>query len=389
MTDIKKKNKKKKNKGKYLGLIIYIGLGGLLGFSLGFLSEGILKGFVAEYIYAENWYMEAFNHLKFIAILILTYLVQIIVHEGGHLIFGLLSGYSFVSFRVGSLTLIKESGKFKLKRFNIPGTAGQCLMMPPAIENGQYPFIIYNLGGGLLNFIVSGISILIAINIQDLNYIKIILVLFSISGILAGLTNIIPLKIGGISNDGHNIMTMIKDKSCRESFYLQLRVNGLQSRGSRIKDMPYKFFRLDRDIDYKNPLNFSRILLNHNYHLDSMDFVKAREALEFGQEHADKTILIYKMELAAELMFLELLGDFDRKRIEELYDKNLKKYIKASKFMIGKKRIMMAYEAFYKDDRGEALKHYKDLKDLAKKYPNKGEADMELMLGDYLREKME
>lgn len=43
-----------------------------------------------------------------LACLILAVFVQIILHEGGHLIFGLATGYRFVSFRVGSLTLIKE-----------------------------------------------------------------------------------------------------------------------------------------------------------------------------------------------------------------------------------------------------------------------------------------
>ena len=54
-----------------------------------------------------------------------------VVHETGHLVFGLLTGYKFVSFRIGSIMLIKESGKLRLKLYNIVGTGGQCLMMPP------------------------------------------------------------------------------------------------------------------------------------------------------------------------------------------------------------------------------------------------------------------
>ena len=149
-----------------------------------------------------------------------------------------------------------------------------------------------------------------------------------------------------------------------------------------------KFFKLKEDMDYRNPLNFSLILINHVYHLDNMDFERASETLDFGQDHIDGAILVHKMEIASERMFLELIGGCDREKIEDLYDKNLKKYIKASKFMIGKKRLMMAYEAFYNKDRDKALKHYEELKDLTKTYPIKGEADMELMLGQYIKEKI-
>ena len=42
---------------------------------------------------------------------ILVYFLCVIVHEGGHLVFGLISGYRFSSFRIGSLMLIKGDGK--------------------------------------------------------------------------------------------------------------------------------------------------------------------------------------------------------------------------------------------------------------------------------------
>ena len=114
-----KTNKEKKNKGRFLGPILFVLVSGGMGFALGFLSGGVLEKFFERYISAPTWYMEIFNHIKLLFIFIIGYLFHIIIHEGGHLIFGLLSGYSFVSFRVGSLTLIREDGKFKLKRFVI------------------------------------------------------------------------------------------------------------------------------------------------------------------------------------------------------------------------------------------------------------------------------
>lgn len=359
-----------------------------LAFMVGYLSGSVFSGFFAKNINSDKLYIELFKlYIAFMVVLV-GYFIHTIIHEAGHLVFGLMSGYKFVSFRVGSFTIIGEDGRFKLKRFNIPGTGGQCLMMPPEKVHGTYPFILYNLGGVIMNTLVAIITIMIALTIKDLSLLKVSLVLISVGGIIAAVTNGIPLKIGGISNDAHNIMSMVKSKDARDSFYLQLKVNGLQSQGIRIKDLPYKDFELHEDLDYTQPLNFSRIFLNHNYHLDNMDFEKAREALEFGNKYVDDTILIYKLEMAGESLFLELIGDCNANKIEALYNKNLKKYIKASKYMIGKKRIMMAYQGIYRKDKEKALEYFEELKELSLKYPVKGETEMEIMLAGFLKDKI-
>lgn len=102
--------------------------------------------------------------------LILAVFVQIILHEGGHLIFGLATGYRFVSFRVGSLTLIKEGGKFRFKRFSISGTGGQCLLSPPDKPYEQMPYFWYNAGGVLMNLLTGIIALILWISYPELPY---------------------------------------------------------------------------------------------------------------------------------------------------------------------------------------------------------------------------
>ena len=51
------------------------------------------------------------------AAFLLAILVQITLHEGGHLVCGLRSGYRFCSFRVVSLMLMKaDNGRLRLRR---------------------------------------------------------------------------------------------------------------------------------------------------------------------------------------------------------------------------------------------------------------------------------
>lgn len=361
----------------------------LLGFFIGYLSAKYFDGMIPG-IGSDNLVTDLIYMFGILLILIILYLVHIIIHEAGHLVFGLATGYSFVSFRVGSYTIIKEDGKFKSKKFNIPGTAGQCLMMPPDLKDGKYPFVIYNFGGVIMNLITSVISILSAIFIKEVVFpLNIFLVLFALAGIFAALTNGIPFKISGVANDAYNVMSIVKDEEARRGFYLQLRVNGLLSSGMRIKDMDPSLFVLEEDSDITNPLNTGIRLMEYNWHLDHMDFDRARVCMDSFIPYFDKLLPLYTYEINCERMFLELIEGCNKGFIDRLYSPELKKYIKAAKFMIGKRRILMAYEAFYNEDEQKVLEHYKDLKKLYRSYPVKGEADMELMLADWIKDKIE
>ncbi len=149
------------------------------------------------------------------------FVLQIIIHEAGHLVFGLLSGYRFLSFRIFSLTFIKKDGRIQRRKFSIAGTLGQCLMYPPKIQpDGSLPCKLYNLGGGLANLITLSPFLIFAIYANK-GLTRTILISFFISGILLAASNLIPMEFG-IHNDGMNLVSLNKGKSYQESFYLQL-----------------------------------------------------------------------------------------------------------------------------------------------------------------------
>ncbi len=54
------------------------------------------------------------------AVAMVSFLISVVilipVHEGGHLVCGLLTGYKFVSFRIFNLTFIKVNNRLKVKR---------------------------------------------------------------------------------------------------------------------------------------------------------------------------------------------------------------------------------------------------------------------------------
>ncbi|NLJ97781.1 MAG: hypothetical protein GX320_00705 [Tissierellia bacterium] len=378
--------KKKKILKPVLSSIIF----GIVGGIIGMISAKYFDDFAGIDIYSGDIPVDIFYVSIIVLVFFTANLIHIIIHEAGHLIFGLMTGYSFISFRIGSFTIIEEDGKLKIKRFNLPGTAGQCLMMPPESKDGEYPFVIYNLGGVIMNLVLAIMAIWISISIERIVFPwNGLLFAFGAVGIFVGVTNGVPMKIGGISNDGHNILSMLKDEDARKSFHLQLRINGLLSGGIRIKDMPLDTFKLKEDADLSSPLNTAIGLMEYNWYLDNMDLEEARRCIDSFKPYLDKVIPLYRNEINCERMFLDLVGDCDKDFIDNIYDKDLKNYVKRAKYMIGKKRLLMAYEGFYNKRKDKASKYYKELKGLAKKYPIKGEAEMELMLGDWIWDELE
>ena len=59
-----------------------------------------------------------------LALLVLAYVLQVVVHEGGHLVCGLLTGYRALSFRIDRVLLVKLDGRWTVRAYHIPGTGG-------------------------------------------------------------------------------------------------------------------------------------------------------------------------------------------------------------------------------------------------------------------------
>lgn len=152
--------------------------------------------------------------------LYVTQFMHVIIHETGHFLFGRLSGYHLISFRVLSFMWLKKDHHISLKRYRLKGTAGQCLMAPPDIKNDSFPFVLYHLGGCLMNLIISFLFILFIIfSISNLFFF-----VFIIMGIWMAFINAIPISMDGLINDGYYVSVFKKYPETLKAFWLQLKV---------------------------------------------------------------------------------------------------------------------------------------------------------------------
>lgn len=314
--------------------------------------------------------------------------LHLVAHEAGHLLFGKLAGYSFVSFRVGSFTVIKEDGKFKRKKLHIPGTGGQCLMEPPAFQKNNGPYILYNLGGSTVNLILSIVALFFFFQLSGSLGAMFFLGAFILVGVFLGLTNAVPLKVGGVANDGYNLKSLLHNEEAKYAFYLQLKINAVLSRGTRLSELPLSDLQMNEAADYSNHLIVSTSLYEYAWYLDHLDMKKAQLALNKASQHQEHFTDPMKKEWICEQLFMELIGECRPEVIEDLYNEEIRSYIELTKEFPSRKRLMMAYAGFHLHNFA-LVKAYKDeLVERTHTYPIKGDAESELAIGEWVIEKI-
>ena len=92
----KRSERKRQWGAKALAIVLFMAAGAVGGYLIGHAmssGEGDPLGTVA-------WLVAA------VALLVVACILQVVVHEAGHLVLGLATGYRFRSFRVGSLMLV-------------------------------------------------------------------------------------------------------------------------------------------------------------------------------------------------------------------------------------------------------------------------------------------
>ena len=185
--------------------------------------------------------------------------LQVVLHEAGHLVCGLASGYRFVSFRIFSFTWIRQGGKVRMKRFSVSGTGGQCLLVPPEKSDEEIP----------VTFLW-----------------KMFLIQFMGIGVFLGLLNGIPMKLGGIGNDAYSLRLLKRNPSTKRALVLQLRINALIQEGMRPKEMPEAWFRLEGKIDYSDMLQATIALMEISRMQDREEWEEAYVRLEEAVSHS-------------------------------------------------------------------------------------------------------
>lgn len=367
-----------KNRSKiyrYLSIVCFI----IIGFLIGVIFVEQVDKFIIVNL-GEGRYL-LFASVLMISIVVSVF-AQIIIHEAGHLVFGLLSGYKFSSFRIGSLMLMKSDGKYILKRFSLPGTGGQCLMSPPEIENGRLKYKLFLLGGSIMNILAGLLFIVPYLMFSDIAYVSVFFVVLSLVGFIFGVMNGIPFSSGLVNNDGYTVLKLGKSSEALYSYWVSLKVAENIAKGVRIKDMPEEWFIIRNTHDIRNSLVLSRAVLRANRLIDEHRFEEAENYINNLLTSRVNMAGIYEIVLNNELLYCELVGKARKEEIEIIFDNGVKAFLRTMKNVPSTLRTMYSYEMLYNNDMDAAIKYKEKFEKIADSYPYKEEIDGERELMD-------
>ncbi|MBQ4140007.1 MAG: site-2 protease family protein [Clostridia bacterium] len=310
----------------------------------------------------------------------MTFYLQIIIHECGHMIFGLMTGYKFRSIRFGSIMIVSIEGKLRFKRYSLAGTGGQCLMSPPELVDGKMPYVLYNLGGSFLNLIFAAIFLVLGLTV-NVPYLDLFFLMNAIWGLSTALQNGIPLELQ-VPNDGSNTVALSKSKTALRGFWLSMKTVEALGDNRRLGTMPEEWFEVYEGEDLTQPLASHIIVAKCDRLLDLHRFADAKTELTALLDSGNYALNdVTRTVLTDNLICCEAFTDNRPETYERFLTPTYQKYEKALAKNIGVIRttyvraLLIEYDA---EKAGKALIAFDKLKNTYP-YPSDYELESELM----------
>lgn len=309
------------------------------------------------------------------------FFVQILIHEFGHLVFGLLSGYRFSSFRIGNLIWIKNRQGIHLKRLSLAGTGGQCLMSPPDMEGGKIPFILYHLGGCIMNTVFALILLGGCIFFKTGPFLSAFLLITSLVGFVCAFLNGIPIHFSSADNDGFNAVSLGENPEAVRSFWTQLKINEQNTNGIRIKDMPEEWFRVPSDEEMRNSMTAVMGVSAANRMMDAHKFNEAEQLIEHLLRMESGIAGLHRSLLICDRIYCELIKGSGREWIDYMRDRQQRKFMQAMKNFPSVIRTKYVYVLLFERDMEKAEKIKRRFEEQVRSYPYESDvvSEMELM----------
>ena len=294
------------------------------------------------------------NCVLCLLVIFASFYVNVILHEAGHLIMGLLSHHRFVSFQIGDLTFVKEHDSLCLKKNHVAGIAGQCLMEPPALTDQRYHCVGFLLGGGLMNLCLCIILYLVSLLFSDNSAVTTVLVyLAGSTSLYVAVTGLFPMRLVSLMNDGYN--AFLENDSGKLANYYILRFNAAMSKAERITDIDSEILTQVLNFDFSDldsPCTANLCFNAAQCYMAKREYDSAKMCYE--RIAASKTVGILKSFSNCELAFLDILLQGENATPEKYMDVNAQSFQKKMKSNASVLREKYAYYLLYKKDEKKA-----------------------------------
>lgn len=368
---------KKKANATWLVMVIYLVIGGFCGYG----SVSLLRQLDAfELPFGQ--YMIVFGALC-VCIYAVCFL-HIVIHEAGHMVFGMLTDYRFQSFRIGSFMWVKDGERFRFARFSLAGTGGQCLMSPPDLVDGRIPVVLYNLGGSMANVIIAVLSLALC-KLTEAGILRMLLLTSGYIGIGFAVVNALPLHLGAVNNDGSNALELLKNPESIRAFWVQMKVAEYTAKGVRMKDMPEEWFSVTDNLADMDSLAATVAVMSANRLMDMHDFDRAEALMEQLLSGCSSMVGLHRSMILCDDMLCKLIREGSEADISALQQKEQKQMLKAMRTQPSVLRTQYAVALLHDHDEADAQKHLDAFEKAIKNYPYASDIESERELMEIIR----
>lgn len=173
------------------------------------------------------------------------YILDVILHELGHLFIGYLCDWKIYSFNILGFSVEKRNNKFMVSRVPINGLAGYVEMNP---KSEKQNIVLPMLGGIIVNLFLSMIFIIVTMISKNPFIICLSFSVFS-SNLLSAVTNSIPFTPTAITKTDMYQILEIKDSIENNNFKYYQKYTELYNayKKKQIKDIEDNYFLLDTE----------------------------------------------------------------------------------------------------------------------------------------------
>ena len=295
--------------------------------------------------------------------IISSYIAQIVIHETGHLLFGLLTKYKFITFRIFRFAIVRgENGRFSFRNYRCPGSYGQCLMLPPDKEH--YPYKLITLGGILLNLITAVMATVLIIYQPFLPYVhRLGVLLFVFYGYGFTILNMIPFKNSASMTDGKVLNVLSKNQFAQACNKVQSLVAKYLVYGKSYGEIPLELLLVPKGEDITNPMIGYHKILESYYYMDHRLWDKAKECLDCFCPIMEQLPKWLKNTVLMEQLFISIMQRDNTIKDSNIYN-SIKSYLKQSEGEYSTIRVRAAYEIYIKNiDKEKILQKSKRMKE--------------------------
>ncbi len=300
----------------------------------------------------------------------------LIVHEFGHLIFGLLTGYTFAAIGFGHHLFLRRDGRVRRFVYKLPGALGFCAMEVPDMKDGSFPFALYLSGGTFGNAFFALVCIFaFAFGIGNgVLFFPHAFLLFAFVNAYIAIVSILPIKTKLLNTDGKQLFDLLKHKNMRKSFWACEKISAAQYRGVKFEDIPSEWFNETDDTQsvYAASIRTVRLLARAETESEPKEVCALIEK-EISENHALSGIA--KGLLTCMRIYYESIGERDDGTLKKLITQTQIDFMKRMKNMPSAIQTEYAYTLLVEKDVREASRIKARLEKISKKYPFPAEID--------------